>query len=106
MNIDETYSGRELSADRLGRVSEYKVLFVEAVELSDEGLPIHIKINRVSKFTSEAIRTWAMKRVLSRSAAFSDGLASFRATSDAGAASRSPKSWWAELLGSSQTSNG
>jgi hypothetical protein len=41
-------------------------------------------MDRVSGFTSEAIKAWAKKRVVPGSSVFSDGLACFRATAEAG----------------------
>ena len=84
IHVDDAYFGGELSGGKAGRGSENKVPFVAAVELNDEGRPIHIKMDRVSGFTSEAIKAWTKKRVASGSAVFSDGLACFRATAEAG----------------------
>lgn len=41
-------------------------------------------MDRVSGFTIDAIKAWAKKRVTHGRAVFSDGLACFRATADAG----------------------
>ena len=41
-------------------------------------------MDQVSGFTSEAIKEWTRKRVAPGSAVFSDGLACFRATAEAG----------------------
>ncbi len=84
IHVDDAYFGVELSGGAAGRGSENKVPFVAAVKLNDEGWPIHIKMDRVSGFTSEAIKAWAKKSVASGSAVFSDGLACFRATAEAG----------------------
>jgi transposase-like protein len=84
IHVDDAYFGGELSGGKAGRGSENKVPFVAAVELNDEGWPIYIKMDRVSGFTSEAIKDWAKKRVVPGSVVFSDGLACFRATADAG----------------------
>lgn len=84
IHVDDAYFGGELSGGKAGRGSENKVPFVAAVELNDEGRPIHIKMDRVSGFTSEAIKDWTKKRVAPGSTVFSDGLACFRATAEAG----------------------
>ena len=84
IHIDDAYFGGELSGGKAGRGSENKIPFVAAVELNNEGRPIRIKMNRVSGFTSEAIKTWTKKRIVSGSVVFSDGLGCFRATADAG----------------------
>ena len=84
IHIDDAYFGGELSGGKAGRGSENKIPFVAAVELNNEGRPIRIKMNRVSGFTSEAIKTWTKKRIVPGSVVFSDGLGCFRATADAG----------------------
>ena len=84
IHIDDAYFGGELSGGKAGRGSENKIPFVAAVELNNEGRPIHIKMNRVSGFTSEAIKTWSKTKIVPGSAVFSDGLGCFRATADAG----------------------
>lgn len=84
IHIDDAYFGGELSGGKAGRGSENKIPFVAAVELNNEGRPIHIKMNRVSGFTSEAIKTWTKNKIVPGSAVFSDGLGCFRATADAG----------------------
>jgi transposase-like protein len=84
IHIDDAYFGGELSGGKAGRGSENKIPFVAAVELNNEGRPIHIKMNRVSGFTSEAIKTWTQTKIVPGSAVFSDGLGCFRATADAG----------------------
>ena len=56
IHVDDAYFGGELSDGKSGRRSEIKVTFVEAVEFNDEGRPIHVMMNRVSGFTSAAIK--------------------------------------------------
>lgn len=62
IHVDDAYFGGELSGGKAGRESENKVLFVAALELNDEGRPILLKTDRVSGFTSEAIKAWNGKR--------------------------------------------
>jgi transposase-like protein len=84
IHVDDAYFGGEMNGGKAGRGSENKVPFVAAIELNDEGRPIRIKMDRVGGFTSDAIKAWARKRVEPGSVVFSDGLACFRATADAG----------------------
>jgi len=84
IHVDDAYFGGEINGGKAGRGSENKVPFVAAIELNDEGRPIRIKMDRVGGFTSDAIKAWARKRVEPGSVVFSDGLACFRATADAG----------------------
>lgn len=84
IHVDDAYFGGEINGGKAGRGSENKVPFVAAIELNDEGRPIRIKMDRVGGFTCDAIKAWARKRVEPGSVVFSDGLACFRATADAG----------------------
>jgi hypothetical protein len=108
IHVADAYSGGELSGGKAGRGSENKVPFVAAVELNDEGRPIHIKMDRVRGFTSEAIKAWTKQRASSGSAVFSDGLACFRATTEAGCAHIPEIFFWggAGSLRRRQSSNG
>ena len=78
------YFGRELSLVIAGRGSENNIPSVAALELNIEPRPIHLKMARLSVFTSEVINVWTGKRVELGSVPFSDGLACFRATTDVG----------------------
>ena len=83
-HVDDAYFSGEFSGGKAGRGSENKVSFVAAVEVSDDWRPIHIKMDRVRGFTSEAMKDWAKKRGVLRSAVLSDSLACFRATANVG----------------------
>lgn len=47
--------------------------------MSDVNRPIHLRLDRVSGFTSNAIAAWSLDSLAPRSVVFSDGLAYFRA---------------------------
>jgi hypothetical protein len=84
IHVDDAYFGGELNGGKAGPGSEIKVPFVAALELNEEGRPIHIKMDLVSGFTSEPIKTWTSHSVEPGSVIFSDDLACFRATAEAG----------------------
>ena len=84
IHIDDAYLGGELNGGKAGRGSENKVPFVAALEMSGENRPIHLKLNRVSGFTSDAIQAWSVDSLAPGSVVFSDGLACFRAVAAAG----------------------
>jgi hypothetical protein len=118
IHVDDAYFGGELSGGKAGRGSENKVPFVAALELKDEGRAIRLKMDRLSGRTSKAIKVWTGKRVEPRSVVFSDGLACFRATTDAVnehvpeiMGCRKPKEvpnfqWLIAIIGNVQTSLG
>ncbi len=70
------------------RLVEDQIPFVAALEMSDENRPIHLNLNRVSGFTSNAIEAWSVDSLAPGSLVFSDGLACFRAVAAAGLADR------------------
>ena len=84
IHIDDACLGRDLNGGKAGRGSENKVPFVAALEMSGENRPIHLKLNRVSGFTSDAIEAWSVDSLAPGSIVFSDGLACFRAVAAAG----------------------
>jgi len=84
IHVDDAYFVGELNGGKAGRGSENKMPFVAALEMSDENRPIHLKINRVSGFTSNAIEAWSVDNLAPGSLVFSDGLACFRAVAAAG----------------------
>jgi len=84
IHIDDAYLGGELNGGKAGRGSENKIPFVVALEMSDKNRPIHLKLNQVSGFTSDAIETWSLQSLAPGAVVFSDGLACFRAVAAAG----------------------
>ncbi len=84
VQLDDAYLGGERSGDKVGRGSENKVPFVAAVSINEAGHPLHIKLNRVSGFTSQAISDWAKASLCPATVVRSDGLGCFAAVMDAG----------------------
>ncbi len=84
IHIDDAYLGGEINGGKAGRGSENKVPLDAALEMNDKNRPIHLKLNRVSGFTSDAIQAWSVDSLAPGSVVFSDGLACFRVIAAAG----------------------
>lgn len=84
VQLDDAYLGGEHPGGKPGRGSENKTPFVAAVSVNDQGRPLFVKLNRVSGFTSEAIKTWAQAHLAPQTVVVSDGLACFAAVTAAG----------------------
>jgi transposase-like protein len=79
IEIDDAYLGGE-KAGKPGRGSENKIPFLVALQTSDEGHPLYVRINRVA-FTKEAIEQWAKQALAASARVVSDALNCFRALS-------------------------
>ena len=84
VQLDDAYLGGEHPGGKPGRGSENKTPFVAAVSLNDKGRPQFIKLNRVTGFTSEAIKGWAKANLAPTAQVVSDGLGCFAAVTAAG----------------------
>jgi transposase-like protein len=85
VQVDDAYLGGERPGVG-GRGSKNKVPFVAAVELSDEGHPLRVKLNAVPAFSCKAITTWAKANLKPGCDVLSDGLSCFAGVVDAGCA--------------------
>jgi transposase-like protein len=84
VQLDDAYLGGERTGGKAGRGSENKVAFVAAVSLNGQGHPMHLKLNLVSGFTSQAIGKWAKANLAPGTCVTSDGLGCFAAVAEAG----------------------
>lgn len=84
VQLDDAYLGGERAGGKSGRGSENKVPFVAAVSVNEAGHPMHLKLNLVSGFTTQAVSKWAKASLLPDTLVVSDGLACFAAVTDAG----------------------
>lgn len=84
VQLDDAYLGGEHPGGKPGRGSQNKTPFVAAVSLSDKGRPQFLKLNRVSGFTAEAIKGWAIANLAPTAQVVSDGLSCFAAVTAAG----------------------
>lgn len=116
VQLDDAYLGGERTGGKAGHGSENKVPFVAAVSLNDAGYPLRVKLTPVAGFSIQAITEWARAYLAPRSTVHSDGLACFRAVTQADCrhqptvvAGRKPKDlpefqWINTVLGNLKTS--
>lgn len=84
VQLDDAYLGGERTGGKSGRGSENKVPFIAAVSVTEAGHPVHLKLNLLSGFTTQAVSKWAKASLLPDTLVVSDGLACFAAVTDAG----------------------
>lgn len=84
VQLDDAYLGGEHPGGKPGRGSENKTPFLAALSLNAKGRPEFVKLNRVSGFTSEAVKAWAKANLAPTAVVVSDGLGCFAAVTDAG----------------------
>ncbi len=84
VQLDDAYLGGERTGGKPGRGSENKVPFVAAISVDHHGRPLHLKLNLISGFTSQAISEWAKASLEPASIVRSDGLGCFAAVTEAG----------------------
>lgn len=78
VELDDAYLGGE-KPGKPGRGSTNKIPFVAAIQTSEEGHPLYVRLNRLAGFTKEAIDAWANQALAPTAQVFSDGLACFQA---------------------------
>jgi hypothetical protein len=83
IEMDDAYLGGERTGCKLGRGADGKTPFVAAVETTDGGEPLRIKLSIVKGFRSKEIEKWSQKHLAAGSAVVSDGLACFNAVTEA-----------------------
>ena len=84
VELDDAYLGGERSGGKRGRGAPGKTPFVAAVETTEEGKPIRLKLRRVSGFCGRAISGFARRSLDPGCEVVSDGLACFAAVTEAG----------------------
>ncbi len=116
IQVDDAYLGGERTGGKVGRGSENKVPFVAAVSLSEANHPLWVRMTPIAGFTNESLSAWAKTHLAPGSTVYSDGLACFRAVTEAGCshyptvmAGRKPKvvpsfKWINTVLGNLKTS--
>lgn len=77
IEIDDAYLGGE-KPGKPGRGSENKISFVAAVQTTEDGKPICVRLDRVA-FTKEALEAWANKALAASAQVISDDLHCFKA---------------------------
>jgi len=84
IEIDDAYLGGENPGGKAGRGSENKTPFIAAVETNEKGYPLRAMFTKVPAFNSEIVSEWAKRSLSASATVISDGLACFRAVTDAG----------------------
>lgn len=84
VELDDAYLGGERSGGKRGRGSPGKTPFVAAVETTEEGKPVRLKLRRVISFCGRAISDFAKRSLHPDCQVVSDGLACFAAVAEAG----------------------
>ena len=84
VELDDAYLGGERSGGKRGRGSPGKTPFVAAVETTEEGKPVRLKLRRVTGFCGRAISGFARRSLAPDCEVVSDGLACFAAVAEAG----------------------
>ncbi len=86
IEIDDAYIGGERSGGKRGRGAPGKTPFVAAVETTDEGKPVRLKLRRVTSFCAASIAGFAKRSLDPDCSVVSDGLQCFASVADAGCA--------------------
>lgn len=77
VEINDAYLGGERSGGKRGRGAAGKTPFVAAVETTDDGKPVSIKLGRVAAFSGDALSRFAKRNFNHACQVVSDGLACF-----------------------------
>lgn len=73
VEIDDAYLGGGLPGGKSGRGSENKVSFIAAVQTTDTGHPLKVRLKKL-EFTKEAIAEWVKMALTTSAEMASDGL--------------------------------
>lgn len=84
LELDDAYWGGEKRGGKRGRGSENKTPFVAAVETTEDGQPVRMKMNPVKGFRKSEIRRWSEQQLKSGSHVVTDGLPAFNGVEEAG----------------------
>lgn len=84
VEVDDSYLGGENPGGKAGRGSENKTPFIAAVETNEKGHPLRAVFTKVSAFSREEVSEWAKRSLSAYTTVVSDGLACFRAVTEAG----------------------
>jgi transposase-like protein len=84
VEMDDAYLGGEHSGGKRGRGSPGKLPIVAAVETTEDGKPVRLKIRRIKRFDKSRIKTIAKRIFKSETKVITDGLGCFRGVAEAG----------------------
>ena len=84
VQLDDAYLGGERSGGKRGRGAAGKTPFVAAVQTNEQGHPLRVKLSVVKGFRHRELAKWAQQHLRQGTQVVSDGLACFKAVSEAG----------------------
>lgn len=77
VQIDDAFLGGERTGGKRGRGSENKVPFVAAVQTTDGGKAVFVRLDVLPDWTTTTVQRWAKKALAQATHVLSDGLSSF-----------------------------
>jgi ribosomal protein L37AE/L43A len=84
IEMDDAYLGGERGGGKTGRGSPGKKPIVVAVQTTDDGRPLKMKIRRIARFKRRRVKALAKRIIAPGARVVTDGLACFRGVADAG----------------------
>ncbi len=84
IQMDDAYWGGEHRGGKRGRGAPHKVPFVAALATNEEHHPIAMRFTELKSFSTAEIARWSKKYLAPSCTVVSDGLACFRAVTEAG----------------------
>lgn len=79
VEIDDAYLGGERTGGKVGRGAEGKVPFIAAVQTTEEGHPLYVRLDPVASFSKPKLQAWGDRFLTAETVAISDGLNCFTA---------------------------
>lgn len=83
IELDDAYWGGEHAGKR-GRGSENKTPFLAAVETTEDGRPLRMKMHKVKGFRKQQVKHWCQEQIQAGSHVVTDGLGAFQGLDEAG----------------------
>ena len=84
VQVDDAYLGGETRGGKRGRGAQGKTPLVAAVQVTEEGRPVALRMSCVKGFRKQEIAAWAHRHLRRETVVYSDGLACFRGVEEAG----------------------
>ena len=84
VEMDDVYLGGERHDGKRGRGAPGKKPFIAAVQTTDDGRPLRVKLRRVKRFSKVAVRALAEKHLKKTARVVTDGLGCFHGIAAAG----------------------
>ena len=84
LQVDDAYPGGERPGGKPGRGPESKTTFLAAVQVTDDGQPVVMKLGEVAGFRKDAVEEWAAENVEPGTTLNTDGTGCFKGFAAAG----------------------